>query len=93
MGEQLYLLIVISSDSDLDESALQVDPEMQQPFTNDECSQLDVEPFDIKLGTVPSVQLTTDLRRSSRKLKPPTWLSDDYVRYESSEEEEDNGEE
>ena len=44
----------ISSNSDLDELAFQVDPEMQQPFTNDECSQ-----FDIKL---PSVQLTNDLR-------------------------------
>ena len=75
----------ISSDSDLDESAVQVDPKMQQPFTNGECSQLDVE--------LPSVQLTNDLRRSSRKRKPPTWLSDDYVRYESSEEEEHNGEE
>ena len=80
-----YGRTAISSDSDLDESALQVDPEMQQPFTNDECSQLDVE--------LPSVQLTNDLRRSSRKRKPPAWLSDDYVRYKSSEEEEDNGEE
>ena len=73
-----------SSDSDLDESTFQIDPQIQEPFNNDECPLPNIQ--------LPFAQPTNELRRSSRKRKPPAWLRDDYVKYEGSEEEEDKKE-
>ena len=73
-----------SSDSDLDESTFQIDPQIQEPFNNDECPLPNIQ--------LPFAQPTNELRRSSRKRKPPAWLRDDYVKYEGSEEEEDKEE-